>query len=348
MQNRVISGIDKPLIDPSLTNENEGNSVTKRVNGKLVLRPSSINIHCPYSYAQNAILGKKSKPSGASQGGTAYHYAVELSYEHKIKFGKPLPTNDMVEIGVTNWEYATQVQEMKYAEGDSPERMKDNIAEGLKNYAPTMEVVKPIATEIRLNMALPKESNVYSIVSGSIDLLAEINNPLAGMQTGYRIIDHKFTSKKATEPKYRMQAGLYKMMANANGYNVKDTVLHNMVRGKQLKTKRVPTSLEVVHPTDNYETQVLVWTRINELIDRAELYHFLTTEMNIDPEDAVKVVYPTTTPEVSYLCNELWCGWWHSCYINNMANMPKVNLVEMLREYKKRKENSNASGQNNG
>ena len=328
-----------PLIDVSLTDPTQGNSVTKQVDGKYVLRPSSLNISCPFSYAQNALLGKKSKPSGASAGGTAYHYALELGYKHKIATHTNPNMEDLVTIGVMNWREVQKVEPLHFAPNDDANRMEQNIIEGLRAYKPAMESIKPIATETRFTVALPKESSVYSVISGSVDLLAEAPAPLCiTLSTpSVEIRDHKFTSKKSTEPKYKLQAGLYRLMGITNGYNVTDTVLDNMVRGKQLKTKYVPTSLEIVRPLWNDWVKGNIQARTNELIDRAEMWDFLKTDMGVDPEDAIKIVYPTTTPEVSYLCNELWCGWWDECPMNNPNMLPKVNMIDIIKQYRSKR-----------
>ena len=332
----------KPIIDESLTDDTKGNGVTMKVDGKVVLRPSSLNIHCPFSYAQSAILGKISKPSGASAGGTAYHYALELAYSHKIATGTNPTVNDITQIGVANWEYAKEHNEYHYSKKDSASKMKDDIAVGLSAYVNnTLPKVVPVATEIRWSMGLPKPSSVYSQISGSIDLLTSVltTKPKLGGGVehvqGIEVVDHKFTSKKSTEAKYRLQAGVYAMMGQANGHNVVGSVLHNMVRSEQLKTKTNPTQLQLVRPTYNTtSTTNGIIGRATELIDRAEVHHFLTTEKGIDPEDSVKVLYATTTPEVSFLCQELWCGWWHECPMNNPANLPKIDLITMLKAMK--------------
>ena len=339
----------KSVIDSSLLNPNEGNSVTKKIDGKYVLRPSSLNIHCPYSYAQSALLGKKSKPSGASAVGTAYHYALELAYEHKIQTGENPNPNDIVEIGVANWAKVQEVEDLHYSVNDSPAKSTDDIANGLKTYMPTISKVNPIATEIRWSVALPKPSSIYSQISGSVDLIAlstqvmpNIGGDLA--KKGIEIIDHKFTSAKSTSPKYKLQAGMYEIMGNANlpfmqgyeGLEVSGTVLHNMVRSKVLKTKTNPTQLHLVRPARGEAITNTIASRVTELIDRAEMFHFMKTELRVDPEDAVKVLYPTTTPEVSFLCQELWCGWYHQCPINNPQEIPKLDLISMFKQFKEK------------
>ena len=333
----------KPIIDPALTSDEASNSVTKRVGGKLVLRPSSIASHCPYSYAQNAILGLKSKPSGASAGGTAYHYALELAYDHKIQTGALPPVADIIEIGRENWRAVQTVEELHYSSKDSPDKMTDDLANGLASYYPTMNHIIPVATETRLRVALPKPSSVYSEISGSIDLLAKGNivRPKIGGGTetidGVDIIDHKFTTKKSTTAKYRLQAGMYRVMVESNGMVATGSVLHNMIRSEVLKTKSNPTRLELVRPDWNEATKQVLRSKLTELIDRAELVTFLTHDLSVDPADAVKVVYPTTTPEASFLCNELWCGYFWECPINNQASMPKLNLLDLISQYRNSK-----------
>lgn len=346
MQEQTYAG--KPVIDESLVDPTKGNSVTKQYDGKYVLRPSSLNIHCPYQYAQNALLGKKSKPSGASAGGTAYHYALELGYQHKIITGNNPSANDIVEIGVENWKKASNSLELHYSSRDNPEKMTDDIAKGLETYYPVIPRTTPLAVETRWSVALPKPSSVYSMISGSVDLLTLVTTVKPNFGGGgvseqtVEIVDHKFTSKKATSPKYKLQAGLYEIMGNANlsitpgleHLKVGGTVLHNMVRSERLKTKQNPPRLELVRPDRGEAVVNNIASRVNELIDRAEMFHFMKTEMHIDPEDAVKVLYPTTTPEVSFLCSELWCGFWHECPMNNPQQIPKINLVDMLKAYK--------------
>ncbi len=334
---QIFQGANLPILDPAFSNDGASNSVTKKVDGKFVLRPSSLNVHCYFSYAQNAILGKKSKPSGASAGGTAYHYALELAYQYKINQQTNPNIRDIQEIGVTNWKKAMEVDELHYSSKDSPAKMTDDIANGIIAYESTMKATIPLATETRFSIALPKPSNVYSQVSGSVDLLAvDMHTPqLGGTQVGLSIIDHKFTSKKSTEPKYRMQAKIYQLMAQANGKNVVSTRLHNMVRSQQLKTKTTPTQLQVVNPIDDQATTNLVMSRVNSLINMGEMYHFLVS-MGISPDDAVAVAYPTTTPEVSFLCQELWCGWYHQCPINNPSSNPSFDLVSMLQQFKEK------------
>jgi len=340
----------KSVIDESLLDPTKGNGVTKVVDGKYVLRPSSLNIHCPYQYAQNALLGKKSKPSGASAGGTAYHYALELGYQEKILTGQNPSVEDIVAIGVANWDKVQQVEELHYSTKDSPAKMTDDIANGLRAYHPAIARTTPIATEIRWSVALPKPSSVYSMISGSVDLLAlssTVKPNLGGgsvSEQGVEIIDHKFTSKKSTSPKYKLQAGLYEIMGNANlpitkgleHLQVSGTVLHNMVRSEKLKTKNNPTRLELVRPERGAAVVQNIASRVTELLDRAEMFHFMKTDLHIDPEDAVKILYPTTTPEVSFLCNELWCGFWDICPMNNSQAIPKINLVDILKQFKEK------------
>ena len=326
-----------PLIDPALTNENEGNNVTKTIGGKAVMRPSSLNVHCWYSYAQNAILGKKNKPGSASQLGTTYHYSMELGVKGFLATSNLPKTEDLVEIAVVNWATAVGKGDIEFQDTDDLPKMQKDLITGVRSYRlEDMRAAK--AAEIRLNMPLPKASNVYAQLSGSVDRLDLVGNRVT-------IVDYKLTGKKVTANKYRMQAGLYGIMAQ-NDVDLKATLgidhiesveamLHNAVRGRNLKTRGyVPTEQHKVLANFDQSTQNSIVSRVHEIIDKGELYHVITTELGLDPETAVKMVYPTTTPEVDYLCSDKWCGWYGICPMTNPEQLPQVDIVQAFKDLK--------------
>jgi len=317
---------NKPIIDPALSNENEGNNVTKKIDGKIVMRPSSLDIGCWYKYAQNAILGKKSKPSGASQLGTSYHYAIELAYSEKLLTHQTPDMSVIKDIAVVNWDMAVDKLDLSFnSKGDSKEKARDDIANAVNTYAKVIPQVIPIATEQRFTVGLPKPSSVYSALSGSIDLLAD--NRLSTI----KVVDHKLTSAKKTSNAYRMQTGTYELMGKALGYNITATELHNAVRSKELKTKITPVTQHIINPTRDKATFNIIQARMYELINKAEVYTMLVTEKSIEPNVAVSLLYPTTSHEQHYLCSEDWCGFYYECPINNPSMFSNFSLLDMVK-----------------
>ena len=333
-----------PVIDPALTDVTKGNSVTQTKGGKIVMRPSSLDSACPWQYAQAAILRKFSKPSGASQIGTTYHYAMELGATSMMQGVAP-NANDLKEIGVMNWRKALDTMELHLAPKDSFAKMELDLLQGVDSYTPTFPRFNIIGAEMRFEAGLVKPSSVYSVLSGSMDRLDIVNSPYGKV---VQIVDYKFTSKKSTTPKYAMQAGTYKLgvdativpQLQAQGIDVVSggttTALHNAVRGKQLKGSYKNVEQHIVHPDWDNAVHMAIHQRQNSLIDMGEMWHFLVNEMGVDPADAVTIVYPTTSPNQSYLCNELWCGYWHECPRNSMEAIPSVDLVSMLRGVKEK------------
>ncbi len=319
-------GTGKPLLDPALTNENEGNNVTKRIGGKIVMRPSSLDIGCHFKYAQTTLLGKKSKPAGASQLGTSYHYALELGFTHKLATQQNPNMNDLRDIGVMNWDSACNTMDLPFhSRGDSKEKARDDIANAIQTYGAMIPQVTPVAIETRFTVGLPKPSNIYSALSGSIDLLAE-------HQLGtVKIVDHKLTSAKKSPATYRMQTGLYETMGKTLGYQVAQTELHNAVRSKVNKTSTTPVKQHIINPTRDKPTYNIIEARITELVNRGELFHYLTTEKHIDPEMAVSLIYPTTSHEQHYLCSPEWCSFYSECSINNPSKFSNFSILDLMK-----------------
>jgi hypothetical protein len=111
-------------------------------------------------------------------------------------------------------------------------------------------------------------------------------------------------------------------------------MLHNAVRGRDLKSGYKPSEQAQVLATFDQHTQNNIIGRVHEVIAKGELFYAMTNGLGIPDETAVDLIYPTTTPEVDFLCSPKWCGFWSECHMNNPSLAPQVDIVKMIGDLK--------------
>ena len=316
------------------------NSIAHRIEGRKVLRPSSIDTHCPYQWAMQTFGFYESKPKPANTIGTAYHAAAEAFDTYRILTNgqEQPPVNFLKEVA----EQKVRMQESYYTQKFGGDLWKDN-EDGYSKYDSRERLFSdleyavekipefigsepvPLAAETRFTAYI--DHPIFAAVSGSVDRLTPTPDG------GVVIDDYKFV-KSYTQEKlktYAVQQSIYGWLAKGAGLEVKGNRLLAVDRQatkKKFTVKKaagqiydkkevVPRFLkETLQP--NYKR---AWSKIVYLLNSTKLVDYYVKN-GVPLKEAIGIVFPTTGTG-DFLCDKKWCDVWDVCPINT-GNIPML------------------------
>jgi len=253
-----------------------------------VLRPSSISqfIRCPYQWYLTTLKGRKQRPAAASTAGTSIHAGAEYGFKQKIVLGNLPQQSEVVEVAVAEWDALNEKLELDYKSDESKDKYTDDIAKGMSiYYEEVMNDLEPVAVERRYSIDL--DHSHFTHLSGTLDIVLED-----------AICDIKFTKSVRNPMHYTIQQNTYGLLREANGEEVKDLYIHNVIRPG--KTARTPAKLEI-GTIPNQSDYAKFW--IGQILDTVDQYNNSHNEL----------LFRGCSPDSNYLCSAGWCGFWSEC-----------------------------------
>lgn len=252
---------------------------------KLIIRPSSIDnfMQCPHQWKRVFLDGETSIPSARASIGTAIHKAAEVIWTDAIQSKKKDANLSMATDAAMEAFKEEEQLGLSYDLGEDRNTAAVEIVRGTEAFVDDIVpyVSIPEAVEERYTLEI-KNHPIVSALSGTVDYIGD------GV-----IADVKTSKRKPTVANYTTQQSIYKILANANGKNVK----HNQIHGVILKKAPEGTVLEA----DIDEARAKA--SVNSLLETLEVY---------DKDIAHPDVLFRGNPKY-YLCSPKYCAFYNSC-----------------------------------
>lgn len=306
--------------------EHSDNGAEGKYNGKLVLRPSSIDsfIRCPYAFYKQQILGEYGAPNAASQVGTALHFVMEEAIGARLK-GEELSLEDMQRVGVKAWREYNEKAEITFHGEQDYSSMADDLMAGCIGLQEALTCVDAVGSESRHSAEIDGHP-LFSAMSGSLDV--EIPNG---------VVDLKFTGKKKSSPQdYILQQSSYAMLRELNGYPTDVLQILNVVRPtKAAKAKAIKNGEILVanwHIMDMKPNIPYVEHWVDVILNKTEAYSdYKDTHSEQETQDFAELLFQGTSPSNSFLCNNTWCSHYQTCpHVEALRDTEKFEEVEMF------------------
>lgn len=188
---------------------------------EIIIRPSSVDgfFNCSYQWARTFLEGIPSIPGNRAAVGTAIHKAAEVTWTNSIKAkSKDLNASTAVDAAVEA--YREELQKgVQFDEGESEESSIKEIAKGTEAFLSDIAVYVPIPVAVEQRFTIPLAGHsLVTAISGTVDYI-----------TADSISDLKTGKRKATVSNYTTQQSIYRMLAEANGVDVKYNTIQNVV-----------------------------------------------------------------------------------------------------------------------
>jgi hypothetical protein len=269
---------------------------------KLRLRPSSIDgfFTCPRQWAGYYIGGEKSMPGARAAIGTAIHHGVEQMWLEAIATKAKEPNLSMMkDAAVDEFRRLDQEDDLNYDSGENINSASGEIVGGVdafvEDIVPFTDI--PMAVEERYTIAL--NHVMVEDLSGTVDYIKSDT-----------IADVKTSKRKPVPANYKTQQSIYKMLAQANGIDVK----YNLIQGVVLKTQPQGHIMEM--ESDIPQAKFLV----NSILDTLEIYH----KNIIDP----RILFRPNTKH--YLCTPKYCSFYGTtCDATGGQGRPIQHVVKL-------------------
>lgn len=316
------------LVEPITDYEHNNNGAGGKYNGKLVLRPSSIDsfIRCPYSFYKQQLLGEYGAPNSASQVGTALHQVMEDTILAKLD-GKPLSVDDMQRQGLKAWRAYNEKADIQYHGDQTYQSMADDLYAGVLGLEQALSCIGATAAEGRYSVKIP-EHPIFGAMSGSLDV-----------EEGADVVDLKFTGKKKSKPDdYILQQSTYVWLKQINGIPAKAFSILNIVRPtKARKAKHEKDTAsgketgELVadwHIMEGEPNVPYVQHWVNIILNKTEQYANCPDD---EKEELAELLFQGTSPSNSFLCNNTWCSHYQSCpHVEALRDADEFAEVELF------------------
>jgi hypothetical protein len=262
---------------------------------------------CPESWRRRYVEKDIIPPKIAMFKGRAVHKAAEVNMRQKIESRVDLPSSEIVDAAVAEYETCLKAEQYELAPGENEKtaaKQKDVVASMAQIHAEQQAPeYQPAAVEQFFKIELPALS--HDIV-GYIDLITEDK----------KVVDFK-TSKRSlsiADTEQSVQLSLYAASMAGGG---KDDVLVRLdviVEGGV----RSPAKRQVLEATRDKTDLPVLANRI------------AVVSKTIDAN-----LFPPAAPG-SWWCSENWCGYWRSCpYVNSeriQVNREVEKAIKVLEE----------------
>jgi len=255
-------------------------------NTDIRLRPSSIDgfLNCPKQWAHVFLEGRTSVPGARAAIGTAIHKAAEVIWSEAIETQK---VDDNIEkltdAAIEEFHEVEARAELNYDEGEDTNTAQDTVKKGVKAFVEDIVPYTPIPLGVEKFFKVDIDHPFVKELGGTIDYI-----------TNDVVADVKTSRRKAVMNHYVTQQSIYKYLAIENGYDIKHSLIQNVILRKS-STEGQIGELEPNVPQAKFI--------INTLLDTLEL--------------AAKDTIPLDTlfrgnPKY-YLCSEKYCAFYKEC-----------------------------------
>ena len=254
---------------------------------KITLRPSSVDgfSGCSRQWALVFLGGMKSIPSGRAAIGTAIHAAVEQGWKESIAYKRKAfeATESLKNLAADNLVEQDLTDDIRWDNGEDLETGIREAQAGVETFisdiVPFVDI--PEAVEERFTIKF-EDHPIVDGLSGTVDY-----------RSADTIADVKTSKRKPVPQSYETQQSLYKLLAEANGHEIK----HNMIQGVVLKAKPEGHVLALEPKMDKAKMAV------NTVLDTIEVFN----EQVVSPD-----VLFRGNPKY-YLCDPKYCAFYSTC-----------------------------------
>jgi hypothetical protein len=268
---------------------------------KPTIRPSAVDgfAQCSRQWAMTHIGGISSMPGARAAIGTAIHAAVEQEWKQAIITGKKdFNISAMQDLAAAELASMDQETELNYDFGEDVNTATGEAAKGVAAFAEDIAPFTPIPIAVETRFTVELDHPIFENLSGTVDYISKDT-----------IADVKTSKRKPVPQSYVTQQSIYKYLAEANGHNVK----HSMIQGVVLKTKTEGHIME-----------------LEPDIDRAKL--LVNTMLDVGEVFSRQIIHPDVlfrgNPKY-YLCSDKYCALHRTCpYVKGALSpdKPKVKL----------------------
>lgn len=190
---------------------------------ELRIRPSSIDSFygCSYQWGKTYLEGTRSIPNSRAAIGTAIHAGVETLWNDAIKTGKKDGNlSKLTDAAFEAWKEESQ-KGMQYGDGEDEGTCTAEIIKGTEAYVEDIMPFAQIPVAVEQFYKIDIDHQVVKELGGTIDYIT--HNTIADTKTGKR---------KPSVANYTTQQSTYKILALANGIDVKYNQIHSVVLKK--------------------------------------------------------------------------------------------------------------------
>lgn len=260
---------------------------------------SSLNQYwrCPERWMRRYILNQYEPSSGGLIVGSAADSAATLNFKRKIRTGKDLPVDDVLDAYSDTFDARVESDEDVDWHEERPGKVKDYGADALRAYQ--LEVapqIRPLSVQRRFSIRF--DGMKWKVV-GKLDLEYR---PGPRRKKGAPVGDMKMTTKRMSpaDANADIQAGLYLAARRAEGNPADRFDFHSC---KRIKDKGQ-------NPRSSAEVTLIPTYRTDEQLDQLLARVFYTAG-----EIAWRLEYDAWgyAPPGSWWCAPRWCGFWDSC-----------------------------------
>ena len=268
-----------------MSNDKELNQLLENWDGeKITIRPSAVDgfMNCPRQWAMTHIGGVPSVPGGRAAIGTAIHAAVEQEWKESIVTRKKdFNITAMADLAAAELA-EMDLQGIQYDLGEDINTATGEAVKGVKTFAedivPFTDI--PVAVEERYTIEL--DNPVASRLSGTVDYISSDT-----------IADVKTSKRKPVVANYNTQQTIYKLLAEANGRIVKQSLIQGVV----LKAKPEGHILALEPDVDKAKFAV------NTVLEVLDVFH----KQKVAPDMLFR-----GNPKY-YLCSNKYCALYATC-----------------------------------
>ncbi len=255
---------------------------------EIIIRPSSIDTfyNCSYQWAKTFLEGVPSIPGNRAAMGTAIHKAAQVTWESSIKAQKKdLNATQAKDAAVAEYEEELK-KGVQFDDGETKDSSIKEILLGTEAYLSDIAVYVPIPVAVEQRFTIDIDHSLVKAISGTVDYITK--DTISDIKTGKR---------KATTSNYTTQQSVYKMLAMANGVDVKHNTIQNVV------LKASPEGSVLPMETDVEQGKALV----NTLLD--------TLDVAMQDKIPLEVLFRGNPRYM--LCSNKYCNLYSVCpYVN--------------------------------
>lgn len=269
-------------------------------NDKIRLRPSAVESFygCAYAWGKNFLEGVSSMTNSRAAIGTAIHAGVEAMWNEAITTGKKEPNMSMMtDAAVESWKAETE-EGVQYGEGENEGSCHVEIIKGSQAFVEDIVPFTAIPVATEKFYTIPIEHTFVEEIGGTIDYISKDT-----------IADVKTSKRKSGPEGHTVQQSIYKMLANANGQNIKNNLIQQVV------LKKAPEGAILQLEADEHQAKYL----INTILDVLDL--------------VAKDVAPIETllrPNPKHMfCSKKFCAHFDNCPAIKGNLIPAVDMAKV-------------------
>ena len=254
-------------------------------NEAITIRPSSVDnfYQCSYQWGKVFLEGVTTIPGARAAIGTSIHSAVENMWTDAIATGKKdANLSKMTEAAMASWKEEEQ-KGIKFDRDEDANTAAVEIVRGTQAFVDDIVDFTPIPVAVEKRFSVDIDHPLVERLSGTVDYISD--NTIADVKTSKR---------KPSVANYTTQQSIYKYLAEANGVNVK----HSVIQGVVLRKKEAE-GMVLQQPTDVPQAKALV----NSMLDTLDVIY----------KDIVPIETILRGNPKYYLCQPQYCSLYNDC-----------------------------------